>query len=192
MKPPHHLLRVVVSAFVLALVVPLAACGDSSGDASATGTDATDPGAGGTFIAFTPAFEGWRSWERFPLGEGSAQGQAHLAGPRTEYLNKRPPKGSTTFPVGTIIVKELEVGALGDRKVFAMVKRGGTYNAASAPGWEWFELHNQPDGTMGAIVWRGFGPPAGEQYGGDKDGCASCHMGGNDFVHGAALALSSF
>jgi hypothetical protein len=185
---PSHVVRSAVGVLAITLV---AACGDSSASPT-TGSDATDPGAGGTFIAFTPAFEGWRTWEKFPLGEGSAQGQAHLAGPRTEYLNKRPPTGSTTFPVGTIIVKELEVGELGDRKVFAMVKRGGDYNAARAPGWEWFELHNQPDGTMGAIVWRGFGPPAGEQYGGDKTGCASCHMGGNDFVHGAALALSSF
>lgn len=184
----HRLFRLTLSAFAVALI---AACGDG-GDAPATGSDATNAGTGGTFIAFTPAFEGWRTWEKFPLGEGSAQGQAHLAGPRSEYLNKRPPKGSTEFPVGTIIVKELEVGALEDRKVFAMVKRGGSYNAASAPGWEWFELKNAPDGTMGGIVWRGFGPPAGEQYGGDKNGCASCHSGGNDFVPGAPLALSNF
>jgi len=180
-------------AIAVAIVTALGVTACSDGTATSTPGDATDPDAdGSTFLAFTPAFEGWRTWERFPLGEGDAQGQAHLAGPRTEYLNKRPPTGSTRFPVGTIIVKELEVGDLGDRKVFAMVKRGGTYNAASAPGWEWFELHNAPDGTMGSIVWRGFGPPAGEQYGGDKNGCASCHATGNDFVHGAALALSNF
>lgn len=183
--------RALSSLLVVALA---AACGDASDAARAAsaGSDATDPGPDGTFIAFTPAFEGWRSWEKFPVSDEAAQGPSHLAGPRTEYLNKRPPKGSTSFPVGTIIVKELEVGDLGDRKVFAMVKRGGTYNAASAPGWEWFELHNQPDGSMGSIVWRGFGPPAGEQYGGDKSGCASCHAMGNDFVQGAALALSNF
>jgi hypothetical protein len=183
----------LVPAVALTLALSgVVACSDSGGGASSTSGDATEPGADGTFIAFTPAFEGWRSWEKFPLGEGSAQGQAHLAGPRTEYLNKRPPKGSTSWPVGTIIVKELEVGAFQDRKVFAMVKRGGNYNATSAPGWEWFELHNQADGSLDGIVWRGFGPPAGEQYGGDKSGCASCHSGGNDFVQGAALALSNF
>jgi hypothetical protein len=118
---PSHVGRSALGVVAITLV---AACSDSGGSPTA-GTDATDQGAGGTLIAFTPAFEGWRTWEKFSLGEGSAQGQAHLAGPRTEYLNKRPPKGSTAFPVGTIIVKELEVGTLGDRKVFAMVKRGG-------------------------------------------------------------------
>jgi hypothetical protein len=188
--PARRLARTLASALAVACVALAPACGDDGGGADTGG----DPGADGTFIAFTPDFASWRTWEKFPIGDGTAQGSTHLAGPRTEYLNKRPPKGSAEFPVGTIIVKELETGPVEQRRVFAMAKRGGGYNAASAPGWEWFELANNPDGSLQRIVWRGFGPPAGEQYGGDSNGCASCHAASrsNDFVASPQLSLSNF
>ena len=177
----------LVRAGTLVALSALAACG---------GAPADDPVAQmGTFIAFTSDFEDFRTWEPFHIPDSGAQGSVHLAGPKTDYLNRRPPTGSTEFPVGTIIVKEIEVGAFEDRQVFAMVKRGGGYNSSSAaPGWEWFELRDNPDGTLDRIVWRGFGPPAGELYGGDPNGCIGCHSlaKDNDYVKSPPLLLSNF
>lgn len=144
---------------------------------------------GDTFLAFSTTFADFRKWESFH-SEGPAVGTqpADVIGPRTQYLNKRPPKGSTEFPVGTIIVEAREFGT---NLIFAGVKRGGGFNAG-APGWEWFELAETPEGVV-SIVWRGVGPPDGETYGGDPNGCNSCHAtcgAGNDFVCSAKLRLS--
>ncbi|HWL88049.1 MAG TPA: hypothetical protein VNO21_19735 [Polyangiaceae bacterium] len=170
--------------------------GGSSSDPSACAATPSDVGTNSTFIAFCGNFQNYRSWQSFHLddGDAGAQGAVHLAGPKTEYLNKKPPSGSKEFPVGTVIVKELEIGPLESRKVFAMVKRGGGFNAAStAPNWEWFELQNNADGSVNNIVWRGFGPPAGEQYGGDPAGCTNCHAAAkdNDDVPSAPLQLKT-
>ena len=144
-----------------------------------------------TFIAFESSFQGFRQWEAFPL-EGTEQAPAHLAGPRVVYLNRRPhfSDGGSAWPVGTIIVKEFTAGAVVDRQVFAMVKRGGSTNLSGAVGWEWWELQNLDEQTVRKI-WRGVGPPSGEQYGGDPTGgCNGCHSGSasNDFVHSLKLA----
>lgn len=176
--------------FLVVTLACTAACGDDGGGSD--GDDGASVDQTGSFLAFDADFAGWRGWEAFHLPDAPSDGVVHLAGPRTEYLNARPPKGSHEFPVGTIIVKELETGAMQDRKVFAMVKRGGGYDAAAAPGWEWFELSNNPDGSFKRIVWRGLGPPAGEQYGGDPSGCSGCHSASkdNDYVSPTALRLS--
>ena len=161
----------------------LLGCAPASGE---TGGDAGD-----TFLAFASSFKGYRDWEAFPVPEGSGDGTVHTLGPRTEHLNKRPAEGATEFPVGTILVKETTTEALADRKVFAMVKRGGDYNAEGAAGWEWFELQNVTEQDV-LIVWRGVGPPAGEMYGGDPAaGCNSCHVGGkaNDYVLSTTVTL---
>jgi hypothetical protein len=162
-------------------------CSAPSGDAG------DDPAAGSTFLAFPTTFQNYKSWEKFPVAS-PVDNDVHTSGPRTTYLNKRPPSQSREFPVGTVIVKELEVGAEADRKVFAMVKRGGDYNRDGARGWEWFELRNAGGGTV-EVAWRGLGPPAGEMYGGDPNGgCNACHGGhrDNDFVQDPALSLSNF
>jgi hypothetical protein len=141
------------------------------------------PVEGDTFLAFASSFKDFRTWESFPVDEVD-DATVHTTGPRVEYLNERPDDGSSAFPVRTIIVKEFTEGALADRKVFAMVKRGGDYNLKGAAGWEWFELQNLDDSTVD-IVWRGVGPPVGEKYGGDPNAsCNSCHKGAanNDFV----------
>jgi hypothetical protein len=117
----------------------------------------------------------------------------HLTGPRTEYLNKKPAPGSSEFPIGTIIVKEIGGGDVTTRGVFAMVKRGGGYNPEGASNWEWFELANGADGSE-TIRWRGVGPPLGEMYGGDPlGGCNGCHAGSraNDFVQSQRLRLGA-
>ena len=173
-----------VLASVLAVSVGVAACGSSP----------ADPGEqGDVVVAFSSSFVGFHSWETFFLTSEPIASSPHTSGPRTVYLNKRPPTGSTSFPVGTIIVKELT--APDDTKnTFAMVKRGGGYNAAGATDWEWFELVPGSDQAI-SIIWRGVGPPVGEKYGGDPNGgCNGCHANAkaNDFVQATPLSLSSF
>ncbi len=187
--------------FGAAVLVSLAACSDEP-SASAAGqcTEAENsapppPADSVPFIAFTTNFCGYRRWASFSIANTKAQGNVHVAGPRTAYLNKRPPPGSREFPVGTIIVKELTTGAIEDRSVFAMVKRGGGYDTTGAVNWEWFELKNTPDGNVSRIVWHGFGPPNGlDAYGGDPKVCNTCHAGakGNDYVQSAELQLAHF
>ena len=151
----------------------------------------------GPFIALEREFRDLRDWERFDLPERPAQGVTHTRGKRRIYLNARPAHGSGSFPVGTILVKEL-MGAdvRPDHKFFAMVKRGAGYNARGAQGWEWFELRER-DGRF-TIAWRGLDAPSGEGYGGvpgaeadPSGGCNSCHgmASGNDFVRADALEL---
>jgi hypothetical protein len=176
---------VIARQLVLVAAVALGAIlGACSGGAPAD--DGTTPE---TFLAFSSTFADFRKWESFH-SDGPAAGTQppDVLGPRTQYLNKRPPKGSTEFPVGTIIVEAREFGS---KLIFAGVKRGGGFNAG-APGWEWFELSEAADGTV-SIVWRGVGPPNGETYGGDPNGCNSCHAGcgaGNDFICSSKLKLT--
>lgn len=147
-----------------------------------------------TFIALERDFQGFEAWHQVKVSDRPAIGQAHAAGDAHEYINHLPEAGSNTFPVGTILVKT--VRKTGDGKkpldVFAMVKRGGGYNAQGSPGWEWFELRPRADASLG-IVWRGINPPDGEGYGRDvKDGCNGCHQKAahNDYVQAPALSLS--
>jgi len=140
------------------------------------------------YIAFAKDFDGYPSWEAHKLESNIEPNDVHAGGERTLYLSRRPPSGSTRFPVGTLIVKALP----GVGRVFARVKRGGDYNSDN-PGWEWFELqHTGPETVI--IVWRGIGPPSGEGYGGDPNGCNGCHAGfaDNDYVGAPDLALSGF
>jgi hypothetical protein len=144
------------------------------------------------FIALEKDLQSFRGWEAIDLPRGGAQGITHTAGVRREYLNHRPPAGASTFPVGTIFIKELIEGADAGHQLFAMVKRGGGYNRAGAAGWEWFELRPRDDESVG-IVWRGVNAPVGESYGGDPaGGCNSCHgiASDNDFVKSSVVRLT--
>lgn len=171
------------------------------------------PSGGPTFVAFASDFNGFRDWSSAPAmqastlppldagdgtnGLGAADGGAADAGihggPLTVYWKAPPPHGATTFPLGTIIVKEPSDGDLTTRQIFAMVKRGGDFNPTGAVNWEWFELQNVDSATV-QIVWRGFGPPAGETYGGNPAFCNGCHViaAGNDDVWSSALQLTNF
>jgi hypothetical protein len=178
-----------LTAMGVAALFTASGCGGGSSDA--------DPSAGGgAFLAFAPAFQGFRTWPATPLAGEPVPESPHTAGPRVVYVNRAPAAGSSAFPLGTVIVKELAGTATDPSRIFAMVKRGGGFNAAGAAGWEWFELQTTsaaPDSPV-AIVWRGVGPPLGEVYGGDPNGgCNGCHAGAraNDFVQTPALALSS-
>lgn len=142
-----------------------------------------------TFLAFAKDFSGYTRWESHGLASAPVQGEVHASGERVVYLNQRPATGVTAFPVGTIIVKALP----GVGRVFARVKRGGGYNPAGAAGWEWFELQHVAADEV-TLVWRGVGPPTGEGYGGDPNGCNSCHLqfSANDSVASGDLQLSGF
>jgi len=167
----------------LAIATPMAACGGADDGASASAVS--------TFIAFERDFAGFRAWEAFHHdADQPTAGDVHTNGPRTEYLNHRPPREATTFPVSTIIVKEIESDDL--HKIFAMVKRGGNYNAKGPTGWEWFELEGL--GETPAILWHGVGPADGKTYGGDpNNGCNGCHgaASDNDGVLSEQLRLST-
>lgn len=152
-----------------------------------------DGRSGDTFLAVADDFTGYHSWQSFDVTDGAALVGIHDGSTVTEYLNAPPPSGSKEFPVGTIIVKEATGGTI-PHEIFAMVKRGGGFNSG-APGWEWFELENVT-GTddRAKVLWRGFGPPNGETYGGDPNaGCNTCHTAcGNDAVCAKPLALTNF
>ncbi|MBX7112698.1 MAG: hypothetical protein K1X64_00085 [Myxococcaceae bacterium] len=155
---------------------------------SCGGVDDSVPGE--LFIALPRDFASYSSWQSFAVNAPSAPADSHTAGERTIYLNHAPPKGSSEYPVGTIVVKVMKE----ENQTFAMVKRGGGYNSRGATGWEWFELAAATDGTP-AIVWRGITPPAGERYHGVAGGaCNDCHQGArsNDFVQSEPLQLSRF
>lgn len=198
-RRPQRQRRIVFLALLLA---PLGlACGAAA--------PSSMPGA--TFTAFAPDFEGFHSWPSAPAtpapslptvpgGDGvdagslAADGGVHVL-PLTVYWNHAPPSGSPTFPVGTIIVKETDEPDLTARKIFAMVKRGGDFNATGAVNWEWFELQNSVDDGI-VINWRGFGPPSGsaDVYGGNPTICNNCHLiaAANDDVWSSAVQLANF
>lgn len=163
--------------------------GSSSGASGAVGGDA-EVG----FVAIGSDFQGFESWEKFYLGDSPEAVGVHLAGPKTVYINKRPPKGSTEFPVGTIIVKTIAVGPKSEWQLFAMVKRGNDFNLFGAVGWEWFGLQLF-DNDVVKIEWRGWAPPgdAGQYGGGGVVGvCNSCHRTQDtDFVLTPQLSLTT-
>lgn len=122
------------------IAATLASCGP--GDGSAGGCA---PGSS-CCVAFTADFQSYASWESVSVGS-TMQG-THAAGLHNVYLNRRPPPGSTTFPVGTIFVKVVQVTSAGDVDLFAMVKRGcGSFNAAN-DGWEFFRLLRDAQGRV--------------------------------------------
>jgi hypothetical protein len=178
------------------------------------GGDATDAGAGGTITdggfldpglqpagaVFVQAFQNFRSWRSTPgVGPAGApedvlamaDGGPHSFGPMTSYINSVPPPGSTSFPIGTIIVKETTEGPVTSHKIFAMEKRGGDFNSGGAVNWEWFELQSINESNVGPFVWRGYGPTNSmDSYGGDPQVCNGCHAmaAADDFVFTVGFA----
>lgn len=165
-----------------------------------------DQGADGqtaaTFLAQNADFADYKSWPHIVVGTGPVT-DGHTSQDRTVYINAVPADDAESFDVGTIMVKEGSgkeaEGGTGD-EIHAMVKRGGTFNAAGAAGWEWFELAPSTTGSL-LIKWRGEQPPDGESYGcvaGVCDtgfgGCNECHSGAraNDFVLSEPLTLGRF
>ncbi len=145
-----------------------------------------------SYIAFGEDFADYHTWPSFEITVDAAPGNDHLVGPRRVFYKLPASGGQATFPVGTIFVKESGDGELPTRHVFAMVKRGGGFNATGAKGWEWFELVNDTSGHV-LMLWRGEGPPNGDAYGaGTTGGCNACHGGTpkTDFVFSPELTRS--
>jgi len=193
----HHFARAIplsASLFVLAC----AGSGSNTNDeASAGSCTSTVPPEGSeapqVCLAFAQDFRGYHSWPSFDTSEDADLVGIHDGSVITQYINRIPESGSAEFPVGTLIVKEATGGTI-PHEIFAMGKRGGDYNP-DTPGWEWFELENLDSPGDGVkVIWRGFGPPLGENYGGDPNaGCNSCHTDcGNDGVCAKALQLADF
>jgi hypothetical protein len=171
-------------------------CTSMLGCSTASGGDAGESPT--TFVAYASDFAGFRTWASTPgvapgapQPAGSADGGVH-SGTLTTYINRKPAKGSTSFPVGTIIVKEPDGPAITDRQIFAMVKRGGGFNVDGATDWEWFELRSV-DAENVTILWRAI-PAGSEAYAANPNLCNDCHTmaRANDFVWTAGLKLSSF
>lgn len=144
------------------------------------------------FIALERDFQDYQRWPEVDLAHRPAVSDAHASEDAREWVSHLPPPGSKTFPVGTIFVKTVKSSHASVRDIFAMVKRGGGYNQRGALGWEWFELRQREDDTLG-IVWRGVNPPTGEGYSGDPlGGCNGCHQMAvkNDYVHAAPITLA--
>ena len=162
--------------------------GSCSSTVPAEGSEAPD-----VCLAFAQDFAGYHGWPSFDTSEDADLVGIHDGSVIKEYINRLPESGSAQFPVGTLIVKEATGGTI-PHEIFAMGKRGGNYNP-DTPGWEWFELENlESGGDKVKVIWRGFGPPLGENYGGDPNaGCNSCHTDcGNDGVCAKALQLADF
>ena len=143
------------------------------------------------FIALAADFSGFTDWHKGDLGHHASDG-LHVAGTRTLFINRYPPRGSKSFPDGTMVVKVVR-GDDGTTQVFAMAKRGGEYNSDGAVGWEWFELAS-PDGPP-VIQWRGTAPPISSvAYAGGAMTCNTCHQpaGANDSVLTPELSLESW
>jgi hypothetical protein len=182
-SPVRHPVAMFVCA---AIIVGCVSCAGGGGGNDEDGTLTT-------FTAFGKDFAGYHGWAAYDVTADADLAGIHDGSMVTEYVNKVPSGGLSEFPVATIIVKEASGGTL-PHELFAMVKRGGDYNSA-LQGWEWFELQNLDDGTDRVrIVWRGFGPPDGESYGGDVgSGCNTCHLAcDNDAVCATPLKLTNF
>jgi hypothetical protein len=156
--------------------------------------DPNQPMAGATFIALTRDFQPFRGWTQTKVGEAAIVG-GHAAGPRFTYVNDPPVSGH--FPVGTMIVKTVELGDPSTWVIHARAKRGGTFNAQQAIGWEWFELRIDPSGQVG-FLWRGEKPPKDHGYeslpglgvtGSTETDCNTCHVQAAESEYVLAPAL---
>ena len=186
-----------------AALLAAAACASSATPAASSSCSAVggasgegDGAAPAEFVAYASSFDGFHGWSTAPAtAENYAGDGLHGVGPMEAYWNQSPSHGSASFPVCTIIVKETQESDVTQRIVFAMVKRGGGYNAPpGANGWEWFSLQNNADGSV-IILWRGLVAPPGQTYANQAIGdCNGCHTlaAANDSVWDSALSLSNF
>jgi hypothetical protein len=145
--------------------------------------------SGPTMIATVTDFAPYASWESFNLGDAPLPG--HPPGPRTGFRNAPAPAGAKKYPVGTIIVKQIQTNGSTDITtwdLFGMVKRGGDYNEGGAVDWEFFILHLN-DAMVPSISERGTAPAdpstdgGADSYGTAMNGqtCNVCHgMLGSD------------
>ena len=141
------------------------------------------PGCGGddekVYIALQSDFYPYMSWQSFDNGQAMSTG--HPVGEEWLFRNEQPKHGS--YPVGSILVKEIQVMPVQTSwQLFAMAKRGGDYNngPGGALNWEFFTLGFDDTGAL-MILTRGSNPmdtdSSGHGYGIAVDGvtCNRCH-----------------
>ena len=108
-----------------------AASCSSSGESADGGSGSPDGGSTSVYVPFIGDFCDYASWTTYVEPDAGGDGIiaksattdggfVHVAGGRIEHINKIPPHGSTEFPVGTIIVKEIP----SQDQIFAMAKVG--------------------------------------------------------------------
>ncbi len=141
------------------------------------------------------------TWTSFDLGGDDAGASdvdacAHVLDvPRTAYMNKTPAHGSTSFPVGTMIIKEIRTTPDPSTwQVFAMAKVGGNFDPGSGcVGWEWYGLDPPDGGGTCHFQWSGTQPATSETYA-SCGPCATCHSAAqnNDCVIAPELSLSQW
>ncbi len=160
-----------------------------------------DAGDAGVFVPVASDFKCYGSWTEFDLGSGDggvdeAGSCAHVANvPRVGYMNKIPPHGSTSFPVGTMIIKEIHTTPNpADWPVFSMVKRGGGYDPGSGcEGWEWYGLNLTTSACDAHMQWGGIGPTGNDLYA-SCGACSTCHSAAqtNDCVLAPEMSLGQW
>lgn len=146
------------------------------------------------FIALDRDVKDFRTWTRYDL-ETTVAGE-HASEVRHVYVNRLPPAGATTFPVGTIVIKTLD-GPDGAEspEIHGMVKRAADFNPDGAKGWEFLGLGVTPNGAT-VIGWRGAHPPKDGEYGAGNGSqasgdCNACHRSElNDAVLSPAPRLA--
>jgi hypothetical protein len=160
--------------------------------------------ANSAFLALDPDFAGFQSWYQLTLPPNPLSELVDPVGPHVGYLNRRPPAGATSYPVGTIIVKAIQrEAAPSSWELFGIAKRGGGFNPDGAAGWEFFLLRIGPDGNP-YVTSRGLAPRddgfdggnnASYSPGGAAGGCNLCHgqstYAASDHVISVALAPSA-
>jgi len=146
----------------------------------------------GVFIALQRDFVDFRSWQKFSFGDFPLEG--HPIGPRYGFVKQVLQPGEKAYPIGDIIVKTVETppspspspwpSPVPEQQwdVFAMVKRGGNFNAEGAKNWEFFTLRINLNGVP-VILVRGTDAsdvPTGSGHGyvgvtGNIIQCNGCH-----------------
>jgi hypothetical protein len=185
----------MVSRFRLLALVCLtsaAACTDDGGD--------VDGGVAQSFIALDHDFAGFQSWYSVDLPLSVLSEAVDPKGARFGFLNRRPPAGTTHYPVGTILVKAIKPSDdPATWEIFGVAKRGDDFNVDGATGWEFFLLRMARNGEP-YITSRGLAPrddgfdggSSSYSPGGAAGGCNLCHgqptYAASDHVIATALA----
>ena len=151
------------------------------------GGDEAAPPEPGLFIALSPQFRDFRSWPRVAISAGDDP--IDPTQPFFAYANMPPPAAGAQYPVGSILVHTVELTEDPmSWEVFAMVKRGGGYNASGARDWEFFRL-GFASGDVPFIISRGFSPVDDGIYSsGPGRGCNGCHAATDAAAHDYVLS----
>ena len=112
----------------LAFALGCSACG---------GGGATIPTPVAQFQAQDSDVADFPSWHSQPFIADPLADIVYPPGSRVGFINHAAAPGTTSYPIGTIIIKAIENDNVPAHwELFGMSKRGGDYNAAGAIGWD--------------------------------------------------------